>query len=78
MPIVVYEDSFKFFICPNDHPPPHVHVKFTDGGDCRIDLLAGDFIDTPPRGTRRKIMEAYYENIERILASWEQYHPDKR
>ena len=58
MPTVVYEDGFKFIIYPNDHFPPHVHIEFTDGVDCRIELSSSSFMDTPPRGTQRKMMKA--------------------
>ena len=77
MPTVVYEDGFRFVIYPNDHLPPHVHVKSGDRQECRINLEAGNFIDTPPRGMRKKIMKAYYENVESIRAGWEKYHPDE-
>lgn len=77
MPTVSYEDGFRFVIYPNDHAPPHVHVKFEGGQECRIDLVSGDFMDTPPRGTLRKIMRAYFENIEEIWTGWEKFHHDE-
>ena len=77
MPAVVRTDEFRFVIYANDHAPPHVHVKLRDGQDCRIDLLTGDFMDTPPRGTQRRITKAYYNNIDVIWAEWEKYHADE-
>ena len=47
----------------------HVHVQLGNGQVYRIVLLAGEFIGTTPRrGIRKKIMKAYYENIESIWA----------
>ena len=75
MPTVSRFDQGRFVVYPNDHNPPHVHVMLTDGSSCRIELLSGDFMDDPPRGRRREIMKAYYENVEAIWSEWERLHP---
>ena len=77
MPTVARENGIRFVIYPNDHLPPHVHVKLSDGSECRINLVSGEFIDTAPAGMARKIKESYFENVEDIWAAWEKYHPNE-
>ena len=76
MPTVARENGIRFVIYPNDHLPPHVHVKLTDGRECRIDLRSGDFMDDAPPGTMNRIRESYFENVAAIVAAWEKYHPN--
>ena len=67
MPVVVRTGEFRFIIHPNDHNPPHVHVRLSSGEEYRINLLAGDFMEVPPRGMRRRVMRAYLENVEAYM-----------
>ncbi len=77
MPTVVRVDGMSFVIHPNDHPPPHTHVKLDGGREYRINLLSRDFMDAQPKGKkRRKIMKVYDENLEKIWSAWEKYHSD--
>ena len=73
-----YDDRMRFVIHPNDHNPPHVHVKLQNGDECRINLISGEFMDSPPAGMRRIIKRRYLDNIEDLFAEWEKYHPDRR
>ena len=77
MPTIVRDNGFSFVIYPNDHHPPHVHVKMRDGRQCRIDLLSGEFMDTPPAGMARSIRNSYFNNVADIWAAWERYHADE-
>ena len=77
MPTVVEYRGIKFVVHPNDHNPPHVHVKLSSGAECRINLESGDFMDTPPAGTQRAILRMYRDNVEEIVGKWEEYHPDQ-
>lgn len=74
MPTVARHNGFRFVIYPNDHLPPHVHVKMRDGRECRIDLLTGDFMDLPPAGMASNIRESYFDNVAEIWEAWERYH----
>ena len=74
MPTVVRDNGFSFVIYPNDHLPPHVHVKMRDGRQCRIDLVSGDFIDAPPAGMVSNIRKSYFDNVAEIWTAWERYH----
>ena len=76
MPTVARADGISFVIHSNDHLPPHVHVKLSDGSECRINLVSGEFMDAAPAGMKKKIMKSYIENLEAIWATWEEYHPD--
>ena len=65
----------RFVVNANDHNPPHVHVILTDGSEYRIEILSGEFIDSPLGGMMRVIRKAYFENAEAILGEWERLHP---
>ena len=51
-------------------------MKLSDGSECRINLVSGEFMDAAPAGMKKKIMKSYIENLEAIWATWEEYHPD--
>ena len=66
----------RFAVYANDHNPPHAHIILTDGSEFRINILSNGFMDTQPRGRRRReIMSAYRENIVAIWNEWERLHP---
>ncbi len=73
MPTVVIEGRFRFVINTRENrfEPPHVHVWVDSQGTCRINLLSGTFIERPPPGTHRDIMEAYRRNSQLIREIWE-------
>ena len=77
MPTIVRDNGFSFVIYPNDHLPPHVHVKLRDGRECRIDLRSGDFMDAAPVGMTSNIRKSCFENVEEIWAAWEIYLIDE-
>lgn len=76
MPTVVTEGRFRFVIHTNEKEfePPHVHVWVDKEDTCRINLLGGIFIEEPPPGTYRDIMEAYRKNSYLINQTWEKIH----
>ena len=75
MPTVSRFRGGRFVVNTNDHNPPHVHVILDDGENCRINLLSGEFMDSPPRGMERTIRRAYFESAEAIWNEWERLHP---
>ena len=76
MPTVVIEGRFRFVINTRENrfEPPHVHVWVDSQDTCRINLLSGTFIERPPPGTHRDIMEAYSRNSQLIREIWETVH----
>ncbi|MFN0050127.1 MAG: DUF4160 domain-containing protein [Cytophagales bacterium] len=44
MPTIHNEDGFRFHFYPNDHNPPHLHVKYGDG-IAKIEIETGEIID---------------------------------
>ncbi|MFO7893958.1 MAG: DUF4160 domain-containing protein [Longimicrobiales bacterium] len=53
--------------------PPHVHVRF-DGDEVRIELIGGTFMEEPPLGKRRGIMDAYARHATDIRRAWADFH----
>lgn len=75
MPTVVQDGEFAFIIHTRELPfePPHVHVRF-GGEEVRIELGAGTFMEEPPWGRRRAILEAFARHAGEIRRSWEEIH----
>ncbi|NNC30697.1 DUF4160 domain-containing protein [Longimicrobium terrae] len=80
MPVVLREDGWKFVIYPNDHPPPHVHVR--RAGGIRVKVLlphSGEsvrivwFRDGPPlEAARAGLLVEKHADV--LLAAWERIH----
>ena len=75
MPTVVREGGFSFVVHSRELPfePPHVHVLF-GGDEVRIELAGGVWLEDPPPGKRRAILDVYRRHAEAIWTSWEALH----
>lgn len=76
MPTVVIEGRFRFVINTRENrfEPPHVHVWVDAQDVCRISLLTGSFLESPPSGTYRDILAAYRKHSATIKEIWETIH----
>ena len=61
MPTVAREGQFRFVVNTreNDFEPPHVHVWVGHEDVCPIDLNSAGFMEEPPSGEYRSILEVY-------------------
>ena len=75
MPTVIEEGEYKFIIHAHELPyePPHVHVRF-GGEEVRINLDSGAFMETPPGGREREIMDIYGKHVSAIRKEWDKIH----
>jgi hypothetical protein len=76
MPVVFEEGPLKFVIYPreNDFEPPHIHVWIGNEDICRIELNGGQFMENPPAGQTRNILEAYRKHAAIIRKEWDRIH----
>ncbi len=75
MPTIKKFDSSRVLVYFGDHPPPHAHVKLSDGRDCTVEL--GNF---PIKGNiaEREIKEALAwirENQGLLYEEWKRCNP---
>jgi hypothetical protein len=79
MPTVAREKGCEFIVHTRELPfePPHVHVRFGDD-EVRIELNGGTFMEEPPTGRRRAILQAYARHAEAIRLTWARLHEGKR
>lgn len=79
MPTVAREKGFEFIVHTRELPfePPHVHVRFGDD-EVRIELNGGTFMEDPPTGKRRTILQTYARHAEAIRLTWARLHEGKR
>ena len=73
MPTVAREAQFRFVVNTrqNEFEPPHVHVWAGNEDMCRIELNSGRFMEEPPPGDYRDILEAYQKHAEAIRKAWD-------
>lgn len=76
MPTIVIEGQFRFVVYPRELPfePPHVHVWVSNEDVCRIELNGGTYMDEPPPGRWREIMDVYTKHAELIRQGWDRIH----
>lgn len=76
MPTVAIEGQFRFVVYTreNDFEPPHVHVWVGNEDVCRIELNSGEFMDEPPPGDYRAILNAYQKHTQAIRKTWDAIH----
>ena len=76
MPTVARERQFRFVVNTreNQFEPPHVHVWVGNEDVCRIELNSGIFMEQPPPGEYRSILQAYARYGEAIRRAWDDIH----
>ncbi|MDO8616963.1 MAG: DUF4160 domain-containing protein [Dehalococcoidia bacterium] len=76
MPTIATEGQFRFVVYTreNEFEPPHVHVFVGSEHSCRIELNNAQFMDQPPAGYHRRILEAYRKHAEAIRKTWDAIH----
>lgn len=75
MPTVVRDGELEFIFHTRELPfePPHVHVRW-GGGEVRIELVSGTFMEEPPQGRRRAILDVFARNAGEIRSAWDRVH----
>lgn len=76
MPTIATEGQFRFVVNTRENAfePPHVHVWLGNEDVCRIELNSGTYMDEPPAGAWRDILEAYRRHAEAIRQAWDRIH----
>ncbi len=79
MPTVATEGPIQFVIYANENAfeAPYVHVKIGHVSTCRIELVAGTFMDDPPGGMRRQVLDAYSKHAFTVAEAWDRIHTGK-
>ncbi len=76
MPTVAREGQYRFVVNTreNDFEPPHDHIWVGNEDVCRIDLNSARFMEEPPPGEYRRILQAYARQAEVIRKTWDDIH----
>ena len=76
MPTVAAEGQFRFVVNTreNEFEPPHVHVWVGNEDVCRIELNSELFMDEPPPGDYRRILDAHRRHADAIRKTWDGIH----
>ena len=75
MPTVAREGQSRLVVNTreNQFDPPHVHVWVGNEDVCRIELNSETFMEEPPTGEYRNILEAYSRHAEAIMKTWDDF-----
>ena len=75
MPTLAIIDGISILMWPNDHPPPHFHVRFADRTG-KFDIAAGCMIKgTLDRKTVKKVQAWTIANQAMLLRAWNSSRP---
>ena len=76
MPTVTVEGQFRFVVNTSENALESPHVLVSVGNDdvCCIELNGGTYMDQPPPGNFRDIMQAYARHAAEIRATWDAIH----
>jgi len=76
MPTVATEGQFRFVVNTreNEFEPPHVHIWVGNEDVCRIELNSERFMDEPPPGDYRRILDTYRRHADAIRKTWDEIH----
>ena len=76
MPTVAVAGQFRFVVNTKENSvePPHVHVWVGNEDVYRIELNGGAYIDSPPPGNFRDIMQVYARYAGEIRVTWDAIH----
>ena len=75
-PTVATERQFRFVVNTRENlfEPPHVHVWVASEDVCRIQLNNASYMDNPPPGLWREILDAYRKHAATICQEWDRIH----
>lgn len=62
--------KFKVYVYSDDHPPPHCHIRFSDGEDVSVDIP----LIIPRYGMEisKNVEKAIVAHLEELCDAWEQ------
>ncbi len=68
-------ESFAVYIYDDEHPPPHCHLIFNNGDDFIIGL---PFLNVWfGKSIKKKIRKFLEQNLDLLVDTWENKHPQK-
>ena len=77
MPTLAIIDGISILMWPNDHPPPHFHVRFA-GRTGKFDIATGTMIKgTLDRKTVKKVQAWTFANQAMLSLAWSNSRPQK-
>lgn len=76
MPLIKTIDSFKIYIYPFDHAPPHFHAIYVEYEELIEIKTLETYTGGLPTKQRKKAFVWAEENREYLLEQWNYYNPD--
>lgn len=72
----VESDNFSVYVYDEDHPPPHCHVRFSNGKELVVTLpllkpLHGGKLD-------KRVRRVLSENLDQLVSEWERLNPKRK
>jgi len=78
MPVVLRFGRFNFYIYPQDHGPPHVHIIAADA-EAKINIEKGRAVAVYgfKRKTVKHLEQIVTQNKEELLEAWNEYQKEE-
>ena len=72
---VIEGDNYDVYIYPDDHPPPHCHIRYCDEEESVVGLPLLNHL----YGIKsiRKVHNELIKNIDLLIDKWEELNPNK-
>lgn len=72
---MVHCGHYGIYIYGMDHPPPHCHIRFSDGTELVVELPT---LEPMYGGSISKdLKKVLIQNFETILDAWDELNPDR-
>ncbi|MFP9097928.1 DUF4160 domain-containing protein [Flavobacterium sp. RHBU_24] len=67
--------SLRILIYDNDHPPPHCHLRRSDGSESRVAIPSLKVMTGPALSKKEK--EAILDQLDELCDKFDQFNPPK-
>ncbi|GAB6060469.1 DUF4160 domain-containing protein [Desulfonatronum parangueonense] len=75
MPTLKRFSSCRVLIFNGDHPPPHVHVKLSNGRDCTVELHSFEIKGKVAERDIREALDWIRSNQNFLFDEWQRNNP---
>jgi hypothetical protein len=71
---IITKNTYSIYVYPEDHPPPHCHIRYRDKGPESViglpilNLLIG-------RQITKQIKDVLISNLDKLIKAWQELNP---
>ena len=73
---IIDNKKIRVYVYPNDHPPPHCHVRYNDGSEVSVDIPL--IMPRYDATISKDVSELIQKNLDRICITWEKLNQPRK